>query len=94
MLSSSLFYHTDNRRLGVLHAMRMASDIGNGSQNCSDNGHIAGDISAGCVTSALSAEHRTIAAAERLQFEEWFQLFADPVAGTRMHNDRMSNGSD
>lgn len=59
-------FQTDNRRMGVLHAMRMAPNIGNGSQNRSDNGHIASDISAGCVACAISVEHRTIPIAERL----------------------------
>lgn len=59
-------FRTDNRRMGVLHAMRMAPYIGNGSQNRFDNGHIAGDIPSGCIACAISVEHRTITIAERL----------------------------
>lgn len=70
--------------MGVLYAMRMASNIGNGTQNRIDNGYVVGDIAASRIACPISVEHRTITITERLQFKEWFQLFADTFAGTRM----------
>lgn len=80
--------------LGVLHTMCMASDISDSAQACIDNGHTAGDFTVGRFTRTFSTEHSTIAITKRLQFEKWFQLFANAITRSRMQYSRMSYGGD
>lgn len=69
-LTTSNFFHAGYSWLDMLHAMCMASNICNSSQNRFNDRYIVGHIIVSGIARSIPTEHGTIAATQRLQFKE------------------------
>lgn len=77
--------------MDMLCAMRVAAYVGDDAQNCNNDDHVARHVAAGRFAGAISTEHGTVAAPERLQHENRSELFVGTHASFRMLGSGLSH---